>query len=97
MKTEFNWFTELDRAIKKKPSDERCMYLSDRAGDWPTCACGQLCKALPRRQGGEPEDLQLFKAGCEFAYCIDDNNWRKAIKVLNQIEKRTIELLKELN
>ena len=92
---EFNWFMELDKAIKAEPSFTRCKYLSDRAKSWVTCACGELCKKLPRRRGS-PEDPFLYNYGTEFNYAIKQRDWNYAKLVLEQIEKRTIELLKEL-
>ena len=96
MNTEFNWYTELNKATKSEPSEETYLYLIKRAGSWVTCACGELCKALPRKPNGQPKDHKLFKAGCLFAVCIDDKNWRKALVVLNKIEARTSQLLKEI-
>ena len=92
--TEFNWFTELDNAIKAEPTDERCKYLSDMAGSWVTCPCGELCKALPRDICGRPEDWKLVEFGYGLANSIRNKNWTWALVILNLIEKRTIELLK---
>lgn len=94
--TEFNWFTELDNAINTEPTFTRCKYLSDMAKEWVTCACGELCKKLKRRRGGAPEDPFLYNYGTEFNYAIKQRDWNYAKLVLEQIEKRTIELLNEL-
>ena len=96
MEAEFNWFTELDRAIKAEPSDERWKYLSDMAISWVTCACGQLCKKLPRRENA-PEDPYLYANGAEFSDAVQNKNWFYAKIILERIEKKTIQLLKELN
>ena len=95
MKLKFNWFTELDKAINTEPTDEKWKYLSDMAGSWVTCACGQLCKKLPRRKGA-PEDLDLYLNGSTFSKAILGRHWKYAKIVLERIEKRTIELLNEL-
>ena len=96
METEFNWYTELDKAIKKEPSEETYMYLKICADDWVTCGCGQLCKALPRNLDGKPKDRKLSTFGIYFANCIYFKNWHKALKILNKIEARTSQLLKEI-
>ena len=97
METEFNWYTELDKAIKQEPSEATYLDLKRRAYEWVTCACGQLCKALPRNCSGEPYDLKLTLSGIYFTKCIISKKWHKSLKVLNQIEARTAELLQEIN
>ena len=96
MKTEFNWFTELDKAINTEPTDEKWKYLSDMASSWATCPCGELCKKLPRRRVA-PEDSYLYANGAEFRYAVQNKDWFYAKIILERIEKRIIELLKELN
>ena len=93
---EFNWFMELDKAIKAEPSFTRCKYLSDMAGSWATCPCGELCKKLPRRRVA-PEDSYLYANGAEFRYAVQNKDWFYAKIILERVEKRIIELLKELN
>ena len=95
MNKEFNWFTELDRAIKAEPTDERYQYLYVMAGRWVTCACGELCKALPKGRNGQPEDPYLYANGAEFTDAVDNKDWNYAKIILERIEKRTIKLLNE--
>ena len=95
MKTEFNWYTELDKAIKSEPSRETYIELNRRAFDWVMGACAQLCKALPRDLNGRPEDRQLFFWDSAFADCILAKHWYQALDILNKIEARTSQLLKE--
>ena len=97
IETEFNWYTELNKAIEAEPSDERCKDLKNRASSWVTCACGQLCKALPRDGGGMPDDMRLAKFGICFTDCIYNKNWPDARIVLDKIEARSTELLQEIN
>lgn len=92
---EFNWYTELDKAINEEPTEEKYLYLFKRSGDWVTCACGELCKALPKDRNGQPEDLQLYKMGVDFTNCILAKHWHQALGTLNQIEARTAKLLNE--
>ena len=96
MKLEFNWYTELNKAIKTEPSEEIYLDLEERAHHWVTCACGELCKTIPRNLDGKPEDSYLFHTGVYFSKCILNKNWPKALILLNNIEIRTAELLKEL-
>jgi len=97
MENEFNWFTELDKAIKAEPTDEKWKYLSDMAFSWVTCACGELCKDLPKGRNGQPEDSYLYANGAEFSDAVDNKDWLYAKLILERIEKRTIELLNEVS
>ena len=78
------------------------------AGEWVTCACGNLCLTLPRQHAGQPLDDDLADLGFEFDEAIrlmeaarswDDLEatlkWRdKARGILALIEARSTELLK---
>lgn len=44
-------------------------YYYHLANDWPTCAVGNLCQALPRDPGGTPTDPKLRKLGMDFTTC----------------------------
>ncbi|QMV49831.1 MAG: hypothetical protein [Cryophage ML09] len=94
--TEFNWFTELDNAIKAEPTDDKFFDLERRASSWVTCACGELCKALPKGRNGQPENSYLYASGAEFTDAVHNKDWFYATIILERIEKKTIELLKEL-
>ena len=93
----FNWYTELNKAIKIEPYFIMYKYLFDVAGNWETCACGELCKALPKDILNRPVDKELLEHGNIFSFCIKNRQWNHAKVVLEQIEKRTAQLLKELN
>ena len=50
-------------------------YLTDlttRAEHWTTCACGQLCKELPRDHKNQPTDQDLYHKGLLFYTLIRD-------------------------
>ena len=94
---EFNWYMELDKAIKKEPSEDTYLDLRNRSSSWVTCACGQLCNVLPRNLDSAPVDRQLSDLGLDFADWIYYKNWHKALKILNKIESRTSQLLNEQN
>lgn len=74
--------------------------LTRAANSWPTCACGQLCRALPRRYPGrfcqEPADYDLRILGLTFAALIPSQQWSKALRVFRKIEARSIQLLDEM-
>lgn len=98
MKNGMSWLTFLDHAIADPESvtlDER-KAAEDLANQWPTCACGELCKSLPRGTLGEPRDEELYRLGMQFIYAIDDRYWESAKRILLQIEARTSQLLKEM-
>lgn len=70
------------------------------AFQWPTCACGELCKALPRHLNGRPKDMLLGgegQLGHQFHSAIVRENFEYAKIVFTQIENRTAKLLKQIN
>jgi len=91
----FNWNALLDCA------PELNIYEIDAirrlANSWVTCACGQACKALPRRENGSPLDPQLHGLGKFFSDYIELFEYEKAKEILQRIETRTCELLDEIN
>lgn len=92
----FNWLTALQYLADGGEALEWDLnYLEVGAGHWPTCACGQLCKALPRRQGGGPLDRTLFLRGVGFSSAVGSGRWSRALELFQQIEQRTEELLYE--
>lgn len=95
MKAEFNWITFLERAIKKQPSKREHDRIKLKSENWPTCACGQLCKSLPRENDGEPIDIELSDLGLRFSHDVKWGSWSKALRIFHRIENRTAKLLKE--
>jgi hypothetical protein len=78
--------------------------MSSRAGDWVTCAVGNLCESLPRNEINCPRDFILQDQGREFARQIkylgtcgteETLKWglHHARAILEAIEKRAQELL----
>lgn len=92
-KTPWNWLTFLNRAVKKEPSQRQSERAMNRASGWPTCACGQLCKKLPRSETGLPTDELLRDYGTSFTMHIGRQNWQAALDEFKEIEARTAELL----
>jgi hypothetical protein len=74
---------------------EQHQILGKAAGEWVTCACGNLCDAIPRNEQGAPDDFYLQRYGIQFSYAIDNQDWPKARVLLMQIETRSQFLLHE--
>ena len=99
---DFNWFTFLNQDIESISQDhlEEANALAD---NWVTCACGQLCEALPRVSGNCPKDGKLFELGMNFANKMSEvldtqsNIVRnEAVEILKAIEARTTLLLEKM-
>lgn len=90
-----NWITTLERIIANdKPiRRKRHQSLIDRAGEWKTCACGELCKKLPRYNDNTPKDSALKRLGFAFYLKIQRPQWRKALATFAKIEARASYLL----
>ena len=69
---------------------------SNLAGDWVTCACGNLCDIIPRMGGGRPYDRELERLGIIFHYEIMAGHWENAKNTLYLIERRSQEIIFEL-
>lgn len=91
----FDWFETLQHLNSgEKISDYDNCTLMVLAREWPTCACGQLCKALPRQElTNAPLDNVLRQLGTEFYIAVCHGRWVTAINIFQEIEKRTAELL----
>lgn len=94
----FNWLALLkDLAAGMPLSEVEWQQIKRMAAAWPTCACGQLCAALPRNRQGAPRDDILIQLGGAFCGQICTAEWTSALKLFHMIEARTSELLKNLN
>lgn len=90
----FNWLTVLEEILAGRAlSEAECDGLYTMAANWPTCACGLLCRDLPRGLHGAPEDAALALKGAEFAIDIRSRQWSQALLTFHVIEARTSELL----
>jgi hypothetical protein len=94
---EFDWIKVLKRAKRRRPTVDELEDMIGLAYSWPTCACGQLCKALPRDEDGIPDDDSLIRLGLWFADSVVAEDWKHALEIFLEIEARTIELLAEMN
>lgn len=86
-----NWVEELNRA------DPEWGKLYFRAKQWPTCACGNLCEALPRTIYGAPKDDALLDLGMQFSCAIGREDAEYALRILSQIEAHSTVLLTKMS
>ena len=99
---DFDWFAFLEQDISVIP-EYILKEASDLADNWVTCACGQLCRNLPRGLGKKPKDKKLSDLGMQFSRILYEINLepsnearKEAIEILKAIETRTTTLLKKL-
>ena len=82
---------------KEEHSEGEWKQAAALAGGWPTCACGQLCKLLPRfGVAGAPKDQLTRAIGIYFMEAVKRRDIRQARIQFDLIESRTAELLKEM-
>ncbi len=90
----FNWLTTLEALVAgAEISGAEYGKLLALALRWPTCACGELCKTLPRNEHGAPHDKVLQKLGSDFAGAVGFRDWTDALFLFRLIEHRTEQLL----
>jgi hypothetical protein len=95
----FNWLAVLkDLAAGAVIDGNSFDTLVEMANMWPTCACGQLCSVLPRKEPyNEPVDRTLYSLGLDFCYAIEETRWTEAMDLFHQIEARATELIIEMD
>lgn len=92
----FNWLAVLkDLAAGATFDGLDYQLLRARAGEWPTCACGALCRDLPKDELERPKDSLLRNLGVSFFEHVRTRNWTRALSTFHRIEARTQELLDE--
>lgn len=94
-KAEWDWRDIIARGKAGRLGADEEIEAEERAGEWPTCACGYLCDRLPRLEDGMPGDLELQEIGLSFcAEVTRPADWDAAGKTFAAIETRTATLLK---
>lgn len=90
-----DWLAILDWLIATNPklTEDQFELLLNAAERWPTCACGQLCKSLPRGVLGAPLDDIACSLGISFLQEIHNRRWQAARDTFLLIEERTKSLL----
>lgn len=94
----FDWNKFLKNAIRRKTDipSLNIEEIKNISRDWVTCACGNQCAAIPRDLDGEPKDKELAKAGARFHSLICSQSWEEARNTLRAIERRSKQLLTEI-
>lgn len=72
--TPVNW---IDALTKEQWSWEELKNMERAAGNWVTCACGNQCDIIPRKNWksadddfGQPDDPELYRLGMQFYQII---------------------------
>ena len=97
MRKKFNWYEVIAKTLVKEPTELQHNRLITKASEWPTCACGQLCKALPRNKDKMPDSMGLRFLGGDFYHAVHRKEWDIAKRIMDRIEEETIKQLKELS
>ena len=90
----FDWNAFLENPPQKRKAEFR--IACNLAGEWVTCACGNLCDIIPRDMIGCPYDSELELLGLDFHHSIAMANFIKAKETLAKIEKRSEEIIFQL-
>jgi hypothetical protein len=75
---DFNWFLFFEQPVEDI-SYYALVEAKKLASNWVTCACGQLCKTLPRgtvNSPDEPKDEELSELGYRFHNEIEEAWYR---------------------
>lgn len=94
-KDPFDWNQFLDRVLKVEISEKEHYNACDLAGNWVTCAVGNQCEIIPRKEF-EPLDPELLSLGRIFYQLICHTDYYHARIYLRKIEKRSAELIREI-
>jgi hypothetical protein len=95
----FDWNAFLDNAINGSVNlhDTQHQNAVHLSLNWTTCACGNQCDVIHRDGTGMPLDTKLADLGCIFYSKVSKGHWIKAKEILEQIEKRSKELIDQIN
>lgn len=93
----FDWNDAIDTMLKgNKDGKYNAKLLTDKAGEWTTCACGNLCSVIPRDAFSRPKDDRLADLGMLFYESVDEGSWHEARLILNKIERRSATLIRHI-
>lgn len=91
-----DWDFELFEIKRHPEQTHRWKKLKLASAQWTTCACGHTCAIIPRDLTGKPEDGELSTLGALFTKAIEDEDRPEARHLLNEIEKRSNQLVREI-
>lgn len=90
----FNWLAVLKDLVHGMPLPKaHHARLMSLARQWPSCACGQVCKSIPKHIDGYPDDVVLLQRGRFFYEFVAKQDWEGALQTFHHIEERTQFLL----
>ncbi len=92
-KKPFDWNEFLSRDKYTEEEWKAAMKLSY---SWITCACGNQCDIIPRRESGAPEDCKLWELGDRFSTALENEEIYEAVRLLNRIEKRSADIIENI-
>lgn len=92
----FDWYAVLKDAEDVGLDNWGWDDLRLKSDSWTTCAVGNMCAIIPRLDGGQPKDETLSDLGISFHEAIKEREPARALRILNQIEKRSKLLIKEI-
>jgi hypothetical protein len=95
-KEPFDWNSFLDRAISGDADIVENDLAKLYAKHWVTCACGNTCESIPRDSIGAPFDPKLRSLGLGFNSAITFGYYENAKETLKRIEKRSAQILWEM-
>lgn len=94
-KNKIDWYAELNAPII---TQDKWIELCDYSSSWVTCAVGNQCDIIPRdHPSSAPLDPTLHMLGRHFDNCIGNQSRTEALRILDKIEKRSAELINEIN
>jgi hypothetical protein len=92
-----NWWKLLDRLENEGPYSQLRIHAKTLSADWVTCAVGNHCAGIPRREeSNAPYDELLFNLGVVLYRRIENEEYDEARDQLMRIEQRAAEILREM-
>ncbi len=92
-----DWNGELDKAILKKPTEQKYDDLYTASSEWTTNPVGSVYHILPLDSNEAPSDEKLRILGENFKQFILYREWLNARRTLGKMEKRIEILIRILN
>jgi len=93
------WLTKQEALVKDNQLLDSLEWgeAQKRAKSWVTCACGNQCAVIPRKDDGEPIDTVLLKLGGNqgFYNAIYNLNPTAALHFLSLIEQHSAYLINQ--
>lgn len=109
-KAPIDWNARLNTPVEQIKEKDARTWMWEARKSWVTCACGNQCIDIPRKDTGAPVDHKLNMLGVSFAHQVNDlylllkisdydmadESLQMAKRVLAKIEKRSAEIIAEI-